>query len=542
MVEATVATLPPALAELPSTVPELLTLRAPDADAPFVIGPGFRLTFGQADEESRVLAGRLLTRGVGKGSRVALLFPNNPRWVVWWLAIARIGGLSVPLSTFAPAAELARTIRHTDVAGLLLSSAFVGASLADRIQEALPGLEGSGPQLALAAAPFLRWATVEHDHRGWSSAPPTPVPDVVTERAEREVSAADLLAVINTSGATAAPKAVVHSQGSLVRHAALLARRREFTAVDRIYSPMPFFWVGGLTTVLLCALSSGAAAVVQERFDAGEALDLIEPERVTQISCWPNAAREMADHPSFAGRDLRSVRGGTLVEALPAEARPTAPDLAPMPLGMTETGGPHTSPDDPCHPLPVELRGTFGRSIPGMEHRICDPRSGRVLAEGEGEIQLRGVYLMEGFYKQERWEILTPDGWYPTGDLGWFGSDGHLRFKGRHSAMIKTGGSNVSPAEVEAALLEIDGVRVAFVFGIPAGDRGEDVAAVVVLDEDVTLEASVIHGALRSRLSSYKVPRQLRIAKEGDLPMLPTGKVDLAALRSWFVGSDLTGS
>jgi acyl-CoA synthetase (AMP-forming)/AMP-acid ligase II len=105
--------------------------------------------------------------------------------------------------------------------------------------------------------------------------------------------------------------------------------------------------------------------------------------------------------------------------------------------------------------------------------------------------------------------------------------------------MIKTGGSNVSPAEGEAALLEIDGARVALVFGISAGSRGEDVAAVVVPEEGVTLQASAIQGALRSQLSSYKVPRQLRISKEGDLPMLPTGKVDLAVLRSWFVGSDL---
>ena len=122
--------------------------------------------------------------------------------------------------------------------------------------------------------------------------------------AESEVTPADDLAIINTSGATAAPKSVVHTHGSLVRHAALLAERRGLTSEDRIYSPMPFFWVGGLTMVLLAALVSGAAAVTQERFEPGEALDLIERERVTQVSCWPNASRQMADHPSFDGRDL----------------------------------------------------------------------------------------------------------------------------------------------------------------------------------------------------------------------------------------------
>ena len=98
----------------------------------------------------------------------------------------------------------------------------------------------------------------------------------------------------------------------------------------------------------------------------------------------------------------------------------------------------------------------------------------------EGELFVRGAFLMDGIYKRERHEVFTPDGWYPTGDLGWFGVDGHLRFGGRGGAMIKTGGSNVSPAEVESALLELPHVGAAFVFGIPAGERGEDVAAVIV--------------------------------------------------------------
>ncbi len=148
---------------------------------------------------------------------------------------------------------------------------------------------------------------------------------------------------------------------------------------------------------------------------------------------------------------------------------------------MTETGGPHTGSDDPYAVLPESLRGTMGRSLPGMEHVVVDVDTGMELPVGEqGELLVRGAFLMDGFYKRERHETFTPDGWYATGDQGWFGADGHLRFSGRRTAMIKTGGSNVSPAEVEAALVELPDVREAFVFGIPAGERGEDVAAVVV--------------------------------------------------------------
>ena len=528
--------LPAGFGSLPASVPAAMQRRRERGGDSFVVGIDFRLTFAEADGQSAELAGRLLASGIGKGTRVGLLYPNGPAWAVNWLALARIGALSVPLSTFAPGAELARMIRQTDVHALLMSATFGSELLTARLEAGLTGLGQSSSDLQLEDAPFLRWVNVEGEQPpSWSRTLPGPLLPPLVRAAEAEVTPADDLAIINTSGATAMPKSVVHTHGSLVRHAALLAERRGLTSEDRIYSPMPFFWVGGLTMVLLAALVSGAAAVVQERFEPGEALDLIERERVTQVSCWPNASRQLADHATFRGRDLGAVRGGTLVEALPSDFRPPTADRAPNVLGMTETGGPHTGPDDPYAVLPEPLRGTMGRSLPGMAHVVVDPDSGAELPVGEqGELLLRGAFLMDRFYKRERHQTFTPDGWYASGDLGWFGADGHLRFAGRRTAMIKTGGSNVAPAEVEAALLELAGVREAFVFGIAAGERGEDVAAVVVPEGPVGLELAAVSAALRERLSSYKIPRHLRIVEESDLPKLPTGKVDLASLRDLF--------
>ena len=360
---------------LPASVPEALQQRLGNGDDPFVVGVDFRLTFAEADARSAELAGRLLASGVGKGSRIGLLFANGSAWAVTWLALARLGALTVPLSTFAPGAELARMVRQTDLHALVMGARFGSERLTTRLEVGLAGLAQSPADLQLDDAPFLRWVHVEAERPPtWSRALPTPPAASMVRAAESEVTPADALAIINTSGATAAPKSVVHTHGSLVRHAALLAQRRGLSNEDRIYSPMPFFWVGGLTMVLLAALVSGAAAVTQERFEPGEALDLIERERVTQVSCWPNAARQIADHPTFAARDLRSVRGGTLVEALPPEYRPPSADRAPNVLGMTETGGPHTGADDPYAVLPAALRGTMGRSLPGMEHVVVDVR------------------------------------------------------------------------------------------------------------------------------------------------------------------------
>ena len=202
---------------------------------------------------------------------------------------------------------------------------------------------------------------------------------------------------------------------------------------------------------------------------------------------------------------------------------------------MTETGGPHTGCDEPYAPLPAHLRGTFGRPVPGMEHRVVDPASGAELERTDGgELLVRGVFLMSELYKQERHDTFTPDGWYATGDLGSFDRDGYLRFGGRLNAMIKSGGSNVAPAEVEAALREIPGVENAYVFGLPAGDRGEDVAAVVVPRRDATIDIVELKAAARELLSGYKVPRHVRLLAESQLPTLSTGKVDMSGLRTLF--------
>jgi acyl-CoA synthetase (AMP-forming)/AMP-acid ligase II len=528
--------MPSELASLPATIPELLRLRSVRPNDPFVIGPGERLTFGDADRQSAVVAARLLAGGVGKGTRLGVLFPNGGAWVVAWLAAARIGALTVPLSTFAPGPELGRALRHADVQALVMGATSGGDSLTTRLEAGIPGLADSGPELSLRSVPFLRWVHIEDGPAtSWSLELPPPVAASVVEEAECQVSPADLLVIVTTSGTTAAPKAVVHTQGSLIRHAAFLASRREMDERDRIYSPMPFFWVGGLTMVVLAALTSGAAAVVQQRFEPGEALDLIEKERVTQVSCWPNASRQLAEHRSFPHRDLSAVRGGTLLEALPLASRPSSPDLAPNVLGMTETGGPHTGADDPYLPLPEHLRGTIGCSLPGMEHLIVSRESGLPQPSGEeGELFVRGAFLMDGIYKRERHEVFTPDGWYATGDLGWFGADGHLRFTGRGGGMIKTGGSNVSPAEVESALRELPQVRAAYVFGVPAGDRGEDVAAVIVPTGPGPLDTDQLKSDARSLMSGFKVPRRIEVLEDADVPMLPTGKVDIAALRELF--------
>ena len=190
---------------MPASIPELLRLRRAEPDGEFLVTDNERLTFAEADTASLELADALLASGVGKGTRVGILFPNCAQWLISWLAAARIGALTVPLSTFAPGAELARLLRHTDVQVVLMGQSIAGRDLVERMQDALPGLTDGGAAIADAGAPYLRRIHVWPDcDRSWAS--PWPRAGSVaslTCSAEDEVRPADDLVVVTTSGTTA---------------------------------------------------------------------------------------------------------------------------------------------------------------------------------------------------------------------------------------------------------------------------------------------------------------------------------------------------
>jgi acyl-CoA synthetase (AMP-forming)/AMP-acid ligase II len=350
---------------------------------------------------------------------------------------------------------------------------------------------------------------------------------------EAEVSPADPAIVIYSSGSTADPKGAIHGHGPLIRHPANLNTFRDLTADDRVYSPMPFFWVGGLVFALLSSMERGAFLICEERFEPGATLALLERERATIVSGWPHYSKAMTEHPSFAERDLSSIRSGNLYEVLPEAVRPKDPELRSNALGMTETLGPHTI-DRMDVDLPERLRGSFGHSVPGLEHKIVDPDTGEVLAPGRsGEICVRGDSLMQGLVKVVREETFDAEGFYHTGDAGYFDADGVLFFEARLGDLIKTGGANVSPREVEVELEALEEVSSAYVVGLPDPARGQNVAAALVLRPDAVLDEAAFRKRLRASLSAYKVPRRLFACEKSELPFTDSGKIDkrrLAAL------------
>ena len=359
------------------------------------------------------------------------------------------------------------------------------------------------------------------------------VPDEQFDEAADRVETQDPMVVIYTSGSTSEPKGVIHSHSTVIVHPFNLLQFRNLLAGDVLYTPMPLFWVGGLSYTLVSGMHVGATVLFEERFEPGSTLDLIERRRVTHVIGWPHTAKALVEHPSFSERDLSSIRGGSFDELLPARLRVSDPRRKATSLGMTESHGPHSI--EPLHvELPEGKEESFGRSVPGMEHRIVDPETGDELPAGQaGEIWIRGYSLMVGMLGRDPADVFEPGGWYRTGDRGLLDADGHLYFQGRLGTVIKAGGTNVAPREVELAIERQPGVMHAFVVGVPAADgRGEAVAAAVVAKPGAGIDPEDLRTRLRGEIASYKVPRHVAVfAGQGELPWLESGKIDLQALR-----------
>jgi acyl-CoA synthetase (AMP-forming)/AMP-acid ligase II len=527
------------------TVPALLGRAvARFGERDLLMMPGLHLSFRQAEQQSKHLAKHLLRSGVGKGTRVGMQFAYSPEFLVAFLAVTRIGALAVPFSTAYAENEMRRALRRSDVHTLLIPPALLGRSSLDFLERVEPALVGASADLFLEQLPHLRriyvlgHAVLGHGVPGhgtlrWAvdidlAADLTDISDALLSHVEDDVSPADLLVAIQTSGSTAEPKGVLHTHGAVIRKTAttMPGDIDEPPGPHSIYAAMPMFWIGGLIS-LFSALAHGTTMVCQERFDLEGALDLIEQERCVTVYAWVGVLAAMQSSPSLSRRDL---------SATPALTPPPANRAFFGALGMTETIGPHFSipPVETHAALPQHLRGGNGVSAEHFEHKVIRPDGSDVIGDGAGELCIRGDALLADMYKRERHEVFDVDGWYHTGDL--VRRTGELYFfTGRSTEMIKTNGNNVAPPEVESALGRAPGVRVAYVFGLPDAQRGEIVAAVVVPDEGTVLDEPSLLEHARLELSSYKVPRALAIVPETAIPTLATGKPDKRAMRDQLI-------
>ncbi|MFU7528268.1 class I adenylate-forming enzyme family protein [Qipengyuania sp. ASV99] len=462
-----------------------------------------RLTYAELDERVERTARWLLAKGVGPGNRAALLLTDGAPFVTLLLACGRIGAIAVLLNWRLAPAEIAWVASNAEPALTFANPRFMALLAEANAGEVIAIDEAHDPH-----GQFENIATSPHGAR--------PLPDLKSERP---------LYMMYTSGTTGRPKGCLQSGSAVAASALGYAVRRGFTREERLLSVNPLFHVVGMQQVAAMLACGGCSVFAGRDYDSGAMLDLLHREACTTTSAFPTIC--------FPWQTMKPVRGGVMpltnYTGGAGMGRPQIYDFIERDwdarvvggYGQTEVCGFATFIDYPemiLHPRSI------GWTMPHVEMTVLDPDGNHLGPGEEGEICLRGPSVMLGYWRNpDASEAALGHGWLRTGDLGTMDARGLGYLLGRAKELIKTGGENVYPAEVDAVFADMPEVADAGCCGVPDKQWGEAVKAFVVLKPGETLTREEITSRFKSKIAGYKRPRYIEFVES--LPRDPIGKL-----------------
>ena len=464
-------------------------------------GSTTRWDYARLLEEARRVGRGLVASGVRQGQAVGILMGNRPEAVAALFGAALAGAAAVPMSTFAPEPELSFMLREAQVVAVLTQRALLDRRFGEE-------LEGLGVErLAVVGTPS--WGELVAAGEGAD-----------LEARTAAVRPDDDGLVIFSSGTTTHPKGMLHCHRAVTLPFWIQARLFGRDERTRMWTALPMFWTAGLNSAMGATLAAGGCWVMQETFEPGAALALMERERVTEPYTLPHQTAALVEQPSWLTTDLSSLRcvfgKGAFARHPSVSGDPNW--LMPVGYGLSETCAFFTS-----HAWDADREDTkrsMGRLLPGNELRVVDPESGAALGAGQlGELAIKGPTLMRRYLGTEPSECFDDDGFFRTGDMGCVDADGFVHFEGRRTEMIKTGGANVSPAELEVQLRACAPVKLSRVIGVPNDRLDQVVVACIVLKEGSGATEDDIRSFLRERVAAYKVPKRVLFFDDGEVPM-----------------------
>ncbi len=510
-------------------------------DAEALVTERVRLTHAALRHQARAMARALLALGIRRGDHIGLLTGNDELWVTVFYGAALIGVVTVPVNTRFKPAEIGFALKQGDCRAVFLRDRFLNIDFAAYLAEAEPALASVLPGQAL---PLLRHAVVLGEGRpasalSWQDFLANQASEAALEVAMAQVTADDPLLIQFTSGTTAYPKGVLLSHTNMLRNAWACAPRLNITAEDRYLNCRPFFHVAGSTLSLLVCLVTGACMVTPPTFEACTVLHLLERERCTATSGNDSIFQMLMAHPDFDRKKLSLTKGWAA--AGPLTMRRIMREIGIGTLcwayGLSEAS-PNVVLSDWREPAALRASGR-ARTHEGLEVRIADPETNLPLpADAPGEIQVRGWSVTCGYYNnpEATAKAFSPDGWLKTGDLGALDADGYLRMTGRFKDVVRVGGENVAPAEVEEVLLHHPAIAMAQVVGVPDARLGEVCAAFVQIKPGEAVTEAALLDWLKPQLANFRLPRHLRIVESFEpIGMTASGKVQKVKLREHAV-------
>jgi fatty-acyl-CoA synthase len=492
-------------------IPDLLTRRAersPGTAALEEIAGGRCLTYAELENRAARAASLLRERGVGEGDRVALLCRNRIAFFELLFACAKAGAILVPLNWRMPPAELDGLIADCAPKLLLFGAEDSAAARALADCPAAIGLDEGYDELVEAAAPLASPARWPAD---------------------------GIWYLLYTSGTTGRPKGVIHTFRMAVANYVNIGSAIDLASTDTTANFLPLFHTAGINLHSLPTLIQGGRVVILGGFDAEQMVRLFEARRLDTFFAVPTIYQALLDHPRFAAAPLDQVRhwgcgGAPLPDILVERCRALGIRICNG-MGMTETGPTAflAAPADAW-----ERIGSVGKPQLLVSVRIAGP-DGADVAEGEvGDLLFAGPAVTPGYWNdaEATRAAFTPDGWLRSGDLARRDADGFYWVAGRRKEMFISGGENVYPAEVEAALSQCKGVAECSVLGIPHPRWGETGLAAVTLRRGTKQTAENLRDELKAMLAGYKVPSEFMFLKA--LPKTGAGKIDKPAIRALY--------
>jgi len=476
--------------------------------SPALITVDRTVTYAELFEDARGIAAGLGRKGIGKGDRVCVLAQNSVEYFELLGACAGLGAIVFPLNWRLSPTEIAFAVRLAEPKALVVGPGQIG-QLSEVDNGALEvraviGQSGAGDftplseMLEAAAAP------------------------------EFEVGGNEPSMILSTAAVAGVPRGALLSHANLLTAAEQLRTALGLTASDRHLAALPLFHVTGLG-LSLATLLAGGANVVTEGFDPPQAARLIDEHRVTLLASFPPVLSLLLDARKAAGAEwnsLRYVLGLDAPEVIRRLLSETQADFWTG-YGQSETSGVVTLGSVKERP------GSAGRPLPVARLRCVDEADVEVPTGEPGEIVVQGPLVFLGYWRDaDATDYAARHGWHHTGDLGKLDEDGYLFYLGRkpEKELIKSGGENVYPAEVERVLMELPEVAAVCVIGVADATWGEAVKAVIELAPGARLTSEQIQEAVARRIAAFKKPRAVEFVER--LPRLPDGKVDRAAVKA----------
>ncbi|MEO3990935.1 AMP-binding protein [Pseudocitrobacter cyperus] len=476
------------------------------------------------------IAKGLLAKGLRKGDRLGIWAPNSLEWVICFLAAAKIGVIVVGINIHFKEKELENVLRGLNLRALCFNDGFRDNNF-NRMLAALPAdvvpeiVIGYGEQHA---------ETVQ----GWSGlvALGQGVGEEQYSAAQVAVSCHDAVAIQLTSGSMAQPKRVLLSHYNLLNNAFFGASRLGVTPTDSLCLPIPFFHCFGLVYGLYFAVMSGCSLVILDNYSTDEILNAVQRYRCSVLHGVPTIFSRLIQHPRLSDYDISTLEKGVVAGAYCSPklvcdiaTRLAMPGIA-VSWGQTETS--------PCctQTLPEESLAvksvSIGRPLPFVEMKVIDGKTKQQCAPGvKGELCTRGYHLMMGYDGDPELthQVIDEQGWFHSGDIGFIDQEGNFHYAWRKKELIVRGGENISPREIEEAILECPGIDAVYVFGVSSESMGEEVVAAVCPQHERPVSEQLLLNFLRERIARYKVPAHLYFFST--FPLTACGKTDKQSIR-----------